>query len=63
MADEDEHAMAEFMSVNDGNFGVPFTVLKDDSAMKQRFWASIKQSSNKFSASKPTRQIPNMRPK
>lgn len=29
--DEDESALAEFMSVNDGNLGVPFTVIKDDS--------------------------------
>lgn len=28
--DEDEAALAEFMSVNDGNLGVPFTVIKDD---------------------------------
>lgn len=31
MTDEDNSAMAEFMSVNDGNFGVPFTVIKDSS--------------------------------
>ena len=29
--DEDESALAEFMSVNEGNLGVPFTVIKDDS--------------------------------
>ncbi len=29
MTDEDDEAMAEFMSVNDGALGVPFTVLKD----------------------------------
>lgn len=29
--DEDESALMEFMSVNDGNLGVPFTVIKDDS--------------------------------
>lgn len=29
--DEDETALAEFMSINDGNLGVPFTVIKDDS--------------------------------
>ncbi|MBC7943555.1 glutaredoxin family protein [Candidatus Saccharibacteria bacterium] len=29
--DEDESALAEFMSVNDGNLGVPFTVIKDGS--------------------------------
>lgn len=28
--DEDESVFAEFMSVNDGNLGVPFTVIKDD---------------------------------
>ncbi len=28
--DEDETALAEFMSINDGNLGVPFTVIKDD---------------------------------
>ena len=27
--DEDESALTEFMSVNDGNLGVPFTVIKD----------------------------------
>ena len=27
--DEDESALVEFMSVNDGNLGVPFTVIKD----------------------------------
>lgn len=29
--DEDESALAEFMNVNEGNLGVPFTVIKDDS--------------------------------
>ena len=29
LTDEDDAAMAEFMSVNEGNFGVPFTVIKD----------------------------------
>ncbi len=29
VTDEDPAAMAEFMSVNDGAIGVPFTVLKD----------------------------------
>ncbi len=29
--DEDESALAEFMNVNDGNLGVPFTVIKDAS--------------------------------
>jgi len=28
--DEDETALAEFMSVNDGMMGVPFTVIKDN---------------------------------
>ncbi len=29
ITDEDPDAMAEFMSINDGNIGVPFTVLSD----------------------------------
>ncbi len=29
LTDEDDAAMAEFMSVNDGMLGVPFTVIKD----------------------------------
>lgn len=29
--DEDDSALMEFMSVNDGNIGVPFTVIQDDS--------------------------------
>lgn len=29
--DEDAEAMAEFMQVNDGTIGVPFTVITDDS--------------------------------
>ena len=29
ITDEDDAAMAEFMNVNEGNFGVPFTVIKD----------------------------------
>ena len=28
--DEDEAALIEFMGVNDGNLGVPFTVIEDD---------------------------------
>ena len=31
MTDEDEEAMAEFMKVNDGAFGVPFTVIEYES--------------------------------
>ena len=30
MADADEAVMAEFMSLNDGMIGVPFTVIDDD---------------------------------
>ncbi len=29
LTDEDDAAMAEFMSLNDGFLGVPFTVIKD----------------------------------
>lgn len=29
--DEDESALAEFLSVNEGSLSVPFTVIKDDS--------------------------------
>ncbi len=29
LTDEDDDAMAEFMSLNDGFLGVPFTVIKD----------------------------------
>ncbi len=28
--DEDDAALVEFMGVNDGNLGVPFTVITDD---------------------------------
>ena len=31
LTDEDDAAMAEFMSVNEGSLGVPFTVIKDAS--------------------------------
>jgi glutaredoxin len=31
MTDEDDAAMAEFVSVNDGMFAVPFTTIKDNS--------------------------------
>ncbi len=30
VTDDDPAGMAEFMSVNDGNFGVPFSVIEDD---------------------------------
>jgi glutaredoxin len=30
VTDEDPAVMAEFMAVNDGMIGVPFTVIKDD---------------------------------
>lgn len=30
ITDEDEAAMAEFLRVNDGHLGVPFTVIQDD---------------------------------
>ena len=30
ITDEDQSAMEEFMQVNDGMIGVPFTVVKDD---------------------------------
>lgn len=29
--DEDEAALVEFMNVNEGNLGVPFTLIEDDS--------------------------------
>ena len=31
MTDEDPAALEEFMKVNDGNIGVPFTVIENDS--------------------------------
>ncbi len=34
--DEDEGAMAEFMAVNDGAFGVPFTVITDESGSETK---------------------------
>ena len=34
--DEDESAFAAFTSVNDGNLGVPFTVVKDDSGYETK---------------------------
>ena len=34
--DEDESALAEFMSVNEGNLGVPFTVIKDHSGKETK---------------------------
>lgn len=36
MTDEDDGAMAEFMSVNDGALGVPFTVIKYDSGAETK---------------------------
>ena len=35
MTDEDEAAMAEFLNVNDGALGVPFTVICYDSGVSQ----------------------------
>ena len=34
--DEDEAALAEFMSVNEGNMAVPFTIIKDDSGRETK---------------------------
>lgn len=34
--DEDDSALAEFMSINEGNLGVPFTVIKDDSGTETK---------------------------
>jgi glutaredoxin 3 len=34
--DEDETAFMEFMSVNEGNIGVPYTVIKDDSGSETK---------------------------
>lgn len=36
MIDEDEGAMAEFMAVNDGAFGVPFTVITYESGYETK---------------------------
>jgi len=36
MTDQDEGAMAEFMKVNDGAFGVPFTVIEYGSGSKTK---------------------------
>lgn len=36
MTDEDEGAMAEFMKVNDGAFGVPFTVIEYESGSETK---------------------------
>lgn len=36
MTDEDEGAMAEFMNVNDGAFGVPFTVIEYESGAETK---------------------------
>lgn len=37
VADEDPAAMAEFMSVNDGMVGVPFTVINQDDGSQTKF--------------------------
>lgn len=34
--DEDAAAMAEFMTVNDGTIGVPFTVISDDAGAQTK---------------------------
>lgn len=34
--DEDPNAMMEFMSVNDGAIGVPFTVITDDQGVQTK---------------------------
>lgn len=36
MTDQDEGAMAEFMIVNDGAIGVPFTVIEYESGLKTK---------------------------
>lgn len=36
MTDRDEGAMAEFMNVNDGAFGVPFTVIEYESGREAK---------------------------
>ena len=36
MADADQATMAEFMSVNDGMIGVPFTVITDDAGLETK---------------------------
>lgn len=36
MTDEDEGAMTEFMNVNDGAFGVPFTVIEYESGAETK---------------------------
>ena len=36
VTDEDEGAMAEFMNVHDGAFGVPFTVITYESGYKTK---------------------------
>jgi glutaredoxin 3 len=50
VTDEDDAAMAEFMSVNDGNFGVPFTIITDDAGTETKILgfdqAKFKQTLN-----------------
>jgi glutaredoxin len=36
ITDEDEAAMMEFMSLNDGMIGVPFTVVTDDAGIQTK---------------------------
>ena len=36
VTDEDPAIMAEFMTVNDGMIGVPFTVITDDAGMETK---------------------------
>lgn len=36
ITDEDPVAMAEFMQVNDGMIGVPFTIIRDDSGSETK---------------------------
>ena len=51
VTDEDDAAMAEFMSVNDGMVGVPFTVITHDDGEVTKFSgyniAQLKQLLNK----------------
>lgn len=43
--DEDDAALAEFIKVNEGNYGVPFTVIKDDNGNETKILGFDK---NKF---------------
>lgn len=36
VTDEDPAVMAEFMTVNDGMIGVPFTIIKDESGTESK---------------------------